>query len=312
MNSPGDVIAVARRFARYPFSVNAYAQVIERFLLLGDPKPVGPQLFILGLPRSGTTLIYQYIVHRLKVAYFTNGVGTLPNAPCLATLVQNWIYGDYSSDFISHYGKVRGPAAPREAGGFWGRFFDPDNYVGYDELSKDDVTRLRKTIAIVERSFGGVPFVNKNVKHLLRIEALKKTFPDCHFLVVERDRVQVALSLLRGRYETQADPRQWLSARPPDFQTLATRTLVEQVSGQLDSLNARLEEDISKLDGRDVTRVKYGDFCKNPEELIARLRPAILDVETRSPALRQFETSRKAPRNEEEESLVRLIQGGPA
>ena len=312
MRRTSDVIAVARQCARYPFSVNVYAGAIERLILLADRMPVGPQLFILGLPRSGTTLIYQYIVHRLKVAYFTNGVGTLPNAPCLATLIQSRIYGDYASDFISHYGKVRGPAAPREAGGFWGQFFDPDSYVGFDELSKDDVTRLRKTIAIVERSFHGAPFVNKNVKHLLRIEALKKTFPNCHFLVVERDQVQVALSLLRGRYETQADPRQWLSARPTNYQTLATRSLVEQISGQLASLNARLEKDLSKLDGGEVTRVDYVDFCKNPEELIGRLRPAVLDVETRSPAIPQFAISRKTPRSDEEESLVRLVQGGPA
>ncbi len=43
----------------------------QRMVSRAGPVPA-PRLFILGLPRSGTTLVSQYIVHRLKVAYLTN------------------------------------------------------------------------------------------------------------------------------------------------------------------------------------------------------------------------------------------------
>ncbi len=118
--------------------------------------------------------------------------------------------------------------------------------------------------------------------------------------------------MLRGRYEAQEDPRRWLSARPPDYQALATRSVVEQVVGQLASLNAKLEEDLSKLDRGDVTRVDYGDFCEDPEALIGLLRPAVLDVETRNPAHGRFKNSRKTPRNDEEEALVQMVLDGSA
>lgn len=296
------------RCARLPFKLSSYAGAVERLLLLGYGEPSMPQLFIIGLPRSGTTLVYQYIVHRLAVSYFTNGVGKLPSAPCLTTFSQRMIYGDYSSDFKSHYGKVKGPVAPREAGAFWARFFGVDDYVGFDSLSRKNVRTLRKTIACVECIFGGASFVNKNVKHLLRIEAIRRIFPQSHFLVVERDRIDVALSLLRGKYEMLEDPKQWLSARPPDYDALRNLSPPEQVVRQLVSLNAKMEADLSNLGSRNVMRVNYEAFCDQPEQVIEMLGSSFAKTRTRNPAQEGFKRSKRGPRNNEEETLLRLIE----
>jgi hypothetical protein len=54
--------------------VHPLLRAAER-MFVSHSRPVSaPRLFILGLPRWGTTLVYQYIVHRLKVALLTNGV----------------------------------------------------------------------------------------------------------------------------------------------------------------------------------------------------------------------------------------------
>ena len=74
--------------------------------------PATDQLFILGLPRSGTTLLDQYIVHRKDVAYFTNGVGDNPSQPCLTSSRQRLENPPYISDFASRYGRSEGPMAP--------------------------------------------------------------------------------------------------------------------------------------------------------------------------------------------------------
>ena len=296
------------RCARFPFELRSYADAAERLLLLGYDEPSMPQLFIIGLPRSGTTLVYQYIVHRLAVSYFTNGVGKLPKAPCLTTFWQRMIYGDYSSDFKSHYGKVMGPVAPREAGAFWARFFDVDDYVSFDSLSIIKVRTLQKTIACVECIFGGAPFVNKNVKHLLRIDAIRGIFRQSHFLVVERDRIDVALSLLRGKYEMLGDPKQWLSARPPDYDALKNLSPPEQVMWQLVSLNAKMETDISYLGSKNVMRLKYETFCDQPEQVIEMLGSSFAKTRTRNPAQEGFKRSKQGPRNNEEETLVRLVE----
>lgn len=291
-----------------PFRHGACAGAIERLLLSRHEKPAKPQLFVLGLPRSGTTLVYQYIVHRLEVSYFTNGVGGYPSAPCLATRIQHKIHGNYSSDFASHYGKVKGPVAPREAGDFWGRFFSLDEYVNYESLSREQVDTLRRTIACIENIFDNVPFVNKNVKHLLRINTLRRIFPDCRFLLVERDRADVALSLLRGRYETLEHPEEWLSARPPDYEELRRLPVIEQVARQLESLHEKIEMDISELGGKNFLRVSYEDFCDRPECLIELLESSVGNIGKRNSAMERFEQSKRKIRNEEEQALVRMIE----
>ena len=79
--SGADLWRLGAKLARAPWRAQNYLYLIERALLAVTSRSEGSQLFILGPPRTGTTLIYQYIAHRLNVAYFTNGVGRYPLAP---------------------------------------------------------------------------------------------------------------------------------------------------------------------------------------------------------------------------------------
>jgi len=306
-NSGSGYLQMGARSARAVLNPASYLSVVERAMLSRHEGPVGPQLFILGLPRSGTTLIYQYVVHRLAVSYFSNGVGRYPRSPCFTTMVQRLCHGDYHSDFQSNYGKVSGPMAPREAGSFWGRFFDPDNYVEYPSLSAPQIRILRKSVACVQAIFGGAPFANKNVKHLLRIAALARLFPESRFLFVERDRVNVALSLLRGRFETLEDASEWLSARPTDYDSLKNLPVIEQIAGQLNSLDRRARADLSQLDPNRILRISYEAFCDRPECLTEKLDSSFDRLPRRNPPVEGYDPTPRQIRNDAEASLVDLI-----
>ena len=267
-----------------------------------------PQLFILGLPRSGTTLIYQYLVHRLAVAYFTNGVGRLPRSPCVVTLAQRLRHGDYRSDFRSTFGRVEGPVAPREAGAFWGRFFGYEDYVSPADVSPRAVTRLRRTVECTQWLFGDAPFVNKNVKHMLRIPALAAIFPESRFLVVERDLEAVALSILRARHANSPAGAKWWSMRPPDHAALRDLDVEAQVVGQVRSLLRRLEIDLHGLDPGRVLRVDYASFCSDPDALVAHVRAAIGPIGERNPPEPGFRCSPAEPRTAQERRLLDLLR----
>ena len=282
----------------------AAGRFAERALLVLPFRSDQPQLFILGLPRSGTTLIYQYVVHCLNVAYFTNGVERARWYPCLMTAYQRRRYGDYQSDFKSRYGQVEGPVAPHEAGGVWGRFFDNDAYVRYEDLTPQKLQFLRRTVFCVQ---GNKPFVNKNVKHLLRINALASVFPNAHFLIVERGLPDVAVSVLRARYKNQGNAAAWWSAKPPNYEALKNLTPAEQVAGQVIALRERMEQDLAALPER-VLRVHYEDFCREPEALIEQLRDTIGPVETRNPPKVSFALSVNKPETDEERQVVALVQ----
>lgn len=296
------------KYARHYGSLQLGLGAVEKMGLRKTWHSNLPQLFILGLPRSGTTLIYQYIVHRLKVAYFTNGVGKYRLSPCIVSALQHRLYGEYHSDFKSSYGKVFGPVAPREAGGFWGRFFDRDEYIRFEELSVRDIHTLRNSIACMQKTFGNVPFVNKNVKHMLRIEALKRTFPDSYFLYVTRDLEEVALSVLRARYENLGNPRDWWSVKPPNHVELANMPLAEQVVYQLITLQKKLEDDLLQIPAKRVLQVDYARFCEKPEHLILKLQDTLGIDHYRNPPESSFRRSAKEPETSEERRIVDIVR----
>jgi hypothetical protein len=280
------------------------ASIVERLLLLYPWTTQSPRLFILGLPRSGTTLVYQYIVHRLHVAYFTNAAGRYYLAPGLATWVQRGLHTEHRSNFRSEYGTATGPTAPHEAGRFWGRFFGFEEYISPHQVSDADRRLLRRTLSFVQQAFGDRPFVNKNVKHLLRIPALHDTFPDALFLRVRRDWSDVALSLLRSRHDNLEDPTTWWSARPPDHRALEGLPPSEQIAHQIQGLSAVMDEHLSALPSDQTLSVRYPSFCANPDLLVQRLQSRLPQTPTRNSAVQHFSPSTNIPQTAEEARLA--------
>ena len=264
-----------------------------------------PVVFILGLPRSGTTLVSQYLVHRLELAYWTNGVGRHPRAPVVTTLLEKR-RGPYHSDFRSHYGKVEGRTAPREAGSLWGRFFDLERPTRFDELRPGDAERLRNLVAATQRVFGGAPFVNKNVKHMLRIDALARIFPESLFLVVRRRMQDVALSILRARVES-LDPTRWWSVRTPDWERLLLLPLEQQVAGQVRGLRRQLGVDLSALPRERVLQLDYERFCREPDATLGPLRRMLGALGERNGPAGPFAAVHHVPADERERRLLALL-----
>ena len=196
---------------------------------------------------------------------------------------------------------------PREAGAWWNRFFDKNSYVELDELEKKQIQQIRNTVACVQNIFGGMPFINKNVKHLLRIEALGRIFPNSKFLIVERDIADVAISILRGRHDNLSDPSEWWSVRPPDYEELKELSVEEQIAKQCNSLTQKMEIDLLKLPNEKVIRIQYEDFCNNPEGLVRKLMLSMSATETKNPIRPFFKISRNCPETQEEIALIELI-----
>lgn len=288
------------------FKVSSIVMVYLEILLLKIvSQSASPQIFILGLPRSGTTLIYQYITHRLDVSYFTRGVTSFPGSPCIVSFLQTKLFGHYESDFKSVYGKVKGPNAPREAGNFWNKYFDIDAYVETYKQNPKDMEKMVSTISCLQKMLGDKPFVNKNIKHMLRVSRLKSVFPNAVFLVIERDIEQVALSVLRARHDTVNNASEWWSIKPANFEKLKNLDLPSQVSGQLFSVKDRLTNDLLGLDDR-VIRVEYEKFCENPETVIEAIRNKI-KVGIKNRAVSSFKASCKTAETDEERGLLEKL-----
>ncbi len=270
------------------FSEGVLETIYQQKVLRGAGAENAPEVFILGLPRSGTTLVYQYIVHRLQAAYFTSDVGRHPYSPVLATERQKKRNPPYVSDFTSIYGRARGAMAPREAGSFWLRFFDVDDYQSFGDISAADAETMRRTVRAIQALFNGAFFVNKNVKHVMRIDALAKIFPSSRFLVVRRDLRDVALSCLRARVITLGNVERWFSVKPRSYEMLKALDPAEQVARQVVDLEADLEKDLAELESGRVGFLDYEEFCSRPDTVIETLA-VLSDAGESNPKVDQFD-----------------------
>lgn len=119
--------------------VNDLLAEAERRIIEDSAGPTKPLIFIVGAPRSGTTLMLQWLAASGRFAYPTNLLSRFFKAPYIGVRIQQLLTDpslDYRGelfeltgttiDWVSNAGKTRGVLQPHEFFYFWRRFFPVD------------------------------------------------------------------------------------------------------------------------------------------------------------------------------------------
>jgi hypothetical protein len=237
-----------------------------------EPLPYRP-IFVVGAPRSGSTLLYQLLTDRFDVGYLANGHARQPGAPSLVERRRGLVQGRHGElgDYHSAFGGTAGELGPSECGPFWYRFFPRrPHYVPADAFPDAFRRELRAAVgAFIEAC--DRPVVYKNLYSTARIEAIAAALPEALFVAIHRDLTANARSLLDARMRITGGYDAWWSVEPPGIERLlqlpAHEQVVEQVR-ELDALVARVEESI----GPDrVLHLAYEDLCADPRGQLERI-----------------------------------------
>jgi hypothetical protein len=164
-------------------------------------------------------------------------------------------------------------------------------------------------VCCLQRVQGDIPFVNKNVKHMLRIGALMEIFPNARFLIVKRNAEDVALSILRGRREERIREADWWSVRPPNYEDIKDLEVPRRVASQVVALSERLDQDVAGMPIGQVNTIDYESFCRDPESLTAILQATLAPVALRNSPVTSFAMRRNRPHDQDEhETLAELAR----
>ena len=176
---------------------------------------VDAPVFLVGAPRSGTSLLYKALCLHPDVAWISNWVRRAPGLPQLAMLNRvagrlpqtrrvAWFGADAANAYV--YGRrrplllrvfpmpVEGEPVYRRCG------IEPDGGPAGGSAGRVDprqVARLRRTFAALSRYGGGRVLVSKRIANNQRIPLLVAAFPGAHFVHLIRDGRAVACSLAR-------------------------------------------------------------------------------------------------------------------
>ncbi len=232
-------------------------------------------VFLVGAPRSGTSLVYKALCLHPHASYVSNWVRLVPALPQAAALNRvarrvpelrrrAWFSG---GDNAYVYGRRRP---------LWQRLFPMPVEgeplyaragVDADGAEGVDVERLRASFATVRRASGGAVFVNKRVANNHRIPLLVKAFPRARFVEIVRDGRAVALSMANVDWWPESvvswygkTPRQW-EAEGGDPWELCARTWVDELRATEDGLAS------VPVDQRQT--IRYEDLVADPHGVLA-------------------------------------------
>lgn len=239
--------------------------------------PRWPICFLVGAPRSGTTLIAQYLAASGCFGYISNFVARFWENPLLGREIEQVVLEPLTcpqADFSSTFGVTAGPKGCHEFGYFWERWFAFNRRATHklteEELATVDADGLRKEVYRLASTFDR-PLFFKNLTCSFQTAFLAMLFPQAVFVVCQREPRYQSQSILAARQELLGNSKAWWSLRPRQFETLRATDPFRQVAGQIRYTLDVIDEGLTTIAPQQVVRVRYDRFCAAPAEVLAAI-----------------------------------------
>lgn len=245
-------------------------------------QPKYPVVLVMGSPRSGTTLLLQFLAASGYFCYPTNILSRFYCAPRLGAKIQlmlttydfkNEIFGSAGGvDFVSTLGKTRGALAPHEFWYFWRRFFRPTetHKLSEEQIRSVDHKQFAAELAALEAVFDK-PLVMKGMVVNWDIPFVSRILEKVLFIHIRRHPLYNIQSILGARKDYSGDVSEWWSFRPPEYPKLKGLGPYEQVAGQVYFTNGGVEEGLAAVNRERALTVEYEELCAAPREVFRRV-----------------------------------------
>lgn len=289
--------------------VDAVLSIFERQRFRRPVESDQPLVFIVGAPRSGTTLIYQALAHYLDVTYPSNLTAMFPKSPLTTARLQRLIPTRQRPDFKNFYGQTTRLQGPNDAFHLWNRWLGDDRYLPGQVMTSKTASNMRQFFDTWSATYQR-PFLNKNNRNAFAIERLARELPNARFVVVRRNPLFVAQSLIIARQKVQGD-----KATGWGLQSYSTEdpsdplAYVEDVCRQIVSIDEEMNRQIETVSECRVVEITYEGFCESPADATRRIVNAFkgvkLNPRRNGEIPRPFEVSKKLSISEAEQARIR-------
>ncbi len=225
----------------------------------GHQVPDQPCLFIIGPPRSGSTILYQLVTSMLDVEYVDNLANLARNNPYLGSRLSKLFYAGVSHrNYTSEHGSTTGGGlhAPAEPLLFYKWFPKDRHFTTVSDLDPHQIGEFRKTIyAMINRA--GKPLVIKNLSFSLRLQALREILPEAKYVVIRRDPLYTSQSILMAMRKVQHPEHQVWGILPRDFRRLEKLEQHEMVVRQVHEIERQISQDLKGIPEQNILYTDY-------------------------------------------------------
>jgi hypothetical protein len=196
-----------------PWLLEAPLRFIERWLLRVDVSDIKVEkpVFLLGLPRSGTTMLQDICCTHPGLAYITNAIHQFQRCFCAAETLRTKLKLDARGQrYLGDSVEVEG-GSPNEGLMFWARWL---NWVAHDprytprdpaSFTQEEIDQIHLTLRKVIWCFGRPwrRFFSKNPAIIPDLPRLNRLFPDGKYVHIVRDPRNCANSMRKLYHKEQ-------------------------------------------------------------------------------------------------------------
>ena len=243
-----------------------------------------PLGFVVGNPRSGTTLITQWLASLGIFSYPSNFLTRFAYAPYIGALIQKMLFdesydfhGDFADiqsqiNFNSDLGKSKGALAVNEFQHFFRNYMPTTEArpLSDEELKRVDFQGMQKALASIEAAFRQ-PFITKVAVLKYNIKSLAQALPHSIFVHVNRHPLYVMQSLHTARIRYFGDISKWYGSKPQAYQELKNMDVYHQVAGQVYYTEKELKAQLEDIPGHRKLEISYEEFCHSPGSYFVKL-----------------------------------------
>lgn len=262
---------------RFLDALNHYLARPELQLEPATSGPEIPAIYIVGAPRSGTTLLSQVVSRFLPVGYINNLIARFWLRPSVGIRLSSILLGEdprAGIAFSSKHGVTDGLAGPHEFGYFWTHWLQLNeartHHLSAAEIAAIDRRGLQSCLENEVLGTFGMPVVFKNVICGFQAPLLTELHGKSIFIHISRDLRSTCASILKSRFERYGDYSTWWSLKPSTFADLPgdpVKQVVRQVIDCRAELNRRMADS-----GAVCMDVEYEELCRNPNGVLEGMR----------------------------------------
>lgn len=218
---------------------------------------------IVGLPRSGTTILYQLLARTRSVGYPSNVMAPFWQVPVVGARLQRQLSSSKPTlSMQSVAGRTSEPLDPHEFGYFWRHALGHSANTLRPDHEGWPWERLQDTLDAVCEAFDS-PTVYKNFLALHHASKMRGHLQRSKFLVLVRDPRDVAASLWSVRQRIGVPEEATFGVDP---ETKAHGDLVDRIIEQVHVLEGARSELLSQ-GCSDTLAVDYGELCRAPRHV---------------------------------------------
>lgn len=270
---------------------NALFKTIEKYKFNLDLSHIALDrpIFIVGLPRSGTTMLYNLLCAHENAAFITNSINACPESICTIEWLRKKLNLNIRGERFLADSIDTDFGSPSEPITLWGKWIGRDTTSLYWEekrlkdFTPEKIQEIHSDVRKIIFASGGEKkrFICKYPVMQTELRMVQDLFPDAHFIHIIRDSRLAANSLLKLFHLTNNQikkinhPTVKYLIPYPRVQKL--QSYVEQFGADDIRTTAHVWQDSIQLvqemapDLKNYTEVRYEDILQAPEKELRRL-----------------------------------------